>query len=286
MARKYKVTKSSNNTNKINMLCNSLMNKCSGNDGTAIIYSRVSSFNQTLGYSLDSQIKFCKDYCDKNNFRIIGEYSEVSSAKDINKQLCLNNIIENNNDFNLVIYEATRLSRNIKDFINFMDKCNNKNIIIHFVQSKLNTKNNMDIKNIISNIFDGQIELQTLSTRIKNSINFRKLNKIYYPSIVKYGYSYLKCSDKTKKLVPNEREQNIISLIQKLYYGSSASDVEKLIKLITLKKRYIFDSKYNKVFDIEYGNMKKIDIANFLNSLLIDRRGNKWSGISVSKLIC
>ena len=80
-----------------------------------IIYCRISTKNQTFGYSLDLQNYICTNYCNNNKFNIINNIYEIGRATNIKNLKQLIDIINNNNNINIVIQESTRLCRNIND---------------------------------------------------------------------------------------------------------------------------------------------------------------------------
>jgi hypothetical protein len=134
---------------------------------------------------------------------------------------------------------------------------------------------------MISHVYDAELESKTLSQRIRRSISHRKKMKTYIPSVPSFGYIV-----KNKKLCPYEKEQEIIDLINKLFWGSNTTNINELIFKITGEHDEICDLYDNdEIFEVKYGNMKIIDIAFFLNNLEITFRGRKWRSNSVSKLI-
>ena len=256
----------------------------------ALIYCRVSTKNQTNGTSLDSQEYYCKQYCNDNNLTITNIVHEICSAKTTDKQKKLLDIIDTNNNIHLVFFESTRFSRNVCDFTNLLNKCSVNNIIIHSVTGNMNTSNNNDTKNILSNVFDGEIEIKTLSRRIKKSIEYRKTQKTYIPTVPRYGYCHKKTrvNNRMQKIIArDDNEQNIITLVNKLYYGSDINSVHKLLFKITKVNHTIIDYKANgdEVDWINYGNMKYVDIANFLNLNNILKRNKQWQSSSISQLV-
>jgi DNA invertase Pin-like site-specific DNA recombinase len=248
---------------------------------TAIIYSRVSTLRQQTGTSLESQVALCQDYCKLNKFNIVECVQEACSATLMSKQSKLNDLVLNNNNFHLVVLEPSRLCRNIKDFTYFLDKCEQSKITLHFVQSITISNNSQDIKKMISQVYDAEQESKTLGLRIKRSIHHRKRMKTYIPPIPSFGYMV---QDKT--LCPHEKEQDVITLINKLYWGSDTASINDLLFKLTGNHDEIcglFDD--HEISEVKYGNMKIIDIVYFLNNLDITFRGRKWYGQSVSKLI-
>lgn len=251
------------------------------NTKSAIIYSRVSTNKQQFGTSLESQISLCQDYCNLNKFNVIESIQEVCSATSMTKQLKLNNLMLNHNNLHIVVLEPSRLCRNIKDFTSFLNNCEQRNITIHFVQSITISNNSQDIKRMISNVYDAELESKTLSQRIKRSVYHRKKMKTYIPSVPSFGYVV-----KDKKLCFHEKEQEIIDLINKLFWGSNTININELLFKITGNHDEICDLYDNdEIFEIKYGNMRIIDIVSFLNNIDITFRGRKWRSHSVSKLI-
>jgi DNA invertase Pin-like site-specific DNA recombinase len=297
--KKFKPSKSSElseisdmsdlSTDSIESLCNVLTNNKIKKD-QAIIYCRVSTKNQTFGTSLESQKSFCQEYCSKNNLTIISVVNEINSAKNMDKQVELNDLLELKENFILVVYKPSRLSRNLKDFVHFNEKCKQKNVTIQFVQDNLDSSVNSDFKKIISGVIDGQTESINLGLRVKRSISFRKLTGNYQPSVAPYGYKYSK--EKTMRGYKsvsrvNLQEKNIIDLINKLYWGSNIEYINSLFIRITGKPQELyFVGEPDKPIDkIEYGNMRMNDIANFLNSIPILRRNREWTGTSISQVL-
>jgi DNA invertase Pin-like site-specific DNA recombinase len=269
----------------INDICNNF-DKQYINDTNAIIYCRVSTKNQTFGTSIDSQKTYCQDYCSQNNLNIKSIIIESKSAKSMNTQKQLNIFIGANKNINLVVYEPTRLSRNLKDFIQFNDNCNKQNIKVHCVNDCLVSSNNLDFKEILSRIVDGEIESKNIGIRVKRSINYRKLKGTYKSSIPTYGIKYIKSNGKIQT-VPNTEEHKIIDLIQKLYWGSEIKLINKLLVEITgtPQQLYYITNPEKSIEKIEYGNMRLVDIVNFLNSIPITRRNKKWNSNTISQIV-
>jgi len=223
----------------------------------AIIYTRISSKNQMKGHSLSFQYSECYKYCKKYNFDIVKSYKEIYSARIINKQSILIDIINNYDNINLIIYEPTRLSRNLKDFINILDEIKKKNIIIHFVDNELVSTNSLDMKEILNKVYDGEMESNLISKRVKNILSYK-----------------------------NRIDKKIISLVKKLYYGDTIKNIEKNIYRIIKKKIYLYDKNNNINIDrVEYGNLCKMDIVKLLNTIPILQNNKKFSVRTINNII-
>ena len=277
----------------ISTLTNNLSKKNIKYNSNAIIYTRVSSSKQILGTSLDSQLEICRKYCEENNYKVLYEVSETVSALKIANQKNLLDLINENENFELIVLEPSRFSRNIKDFINLFELIKKKKIILHFVEDNLVSSNSLEFKKIFSGIYDGELESETLSKRMKRSYEKRKTNGTFYPSLPPFGYNYISTlinGKNIKNLVENEKEQQQIDLINNLYWGSNINKLETQLEFLTGKKHELYFPDYDEqaneqANELEYGNMKFIDIANFLNLIDIKRREKDWNSNSVRQVI-
>lgn len=275
---------------KMHDLCNEFKSSQINNNCTAIIYCRVSTQNQTFGSSLETQMEAGTNYCTNNNFKIIDIVNEVCSAKEMHKQEKLIQLINSNYNINIIIYDPSRISRNIGDFGQLLHICESKKIILHFVSDNLITNNSNDIKKILSLVYDSEIEIKTLSKRVKASIERRKKNKTYLPSIPKYGYIYEKkiINDKNVSVVKkNEQEQKIINLINKMYWGDEIQPIQLLLEELTGEKQEVINptNPNEQITRIEYGNMTFVDISNFFNAIELSRRNRQWTADAISCII-
>ena len=255
----------------------------------SIIYNRISSKNQKDGMSLDNQSDINKQYCIENHLIVKDEIFEVGSAYDSNKkQVELINIICNNFNINIICYEPTRFSRNIKNTGEWFEIMEKNNINLICTNPLLISNNMVDKGKILLLVFHGEHESKLKSIRMIKTIKDRKRIGNYFPSIPKYGSSYFKISKNNVKIISNKKEYLIQTLVKKMYWGSKVKDINQLLFEITGDdKHLIYDmnSPDDKLKEIEYGNMCIIDIVNFLNFSEIKRRNKYWNHKSVSDLV-
>lgn len=275
---------------KIDDLCIDFKSNKIISNGNAIIYCRVSTHNQTFGSSLETQMEAGTIYCTNNNFKIIDIVHEVCSAKEMSKQEKLIDIIESNENLNIIIHDPSRISRNISDFTQLLHICEIKKITLHFASDKLITNNSNDIKLALSSVYDSQIEIRTLSKRIKASIERRKRNKTYLPSVPKYGYVYDKNITDNKNVTvvkKDEQEQKIINLVNKMYWGDDIKPIQILLEEITGEEQEIINptNPNEQITRIEHGNMTFVDIADFFNAIELTRRSKRWTADAISGIV-
>jgi len=255
----------------------------------SIIYNRISSKNQEDGMSLDNQSDINRQYCIENHLIIRDEIFEVASAYDSNKkQVELINIICNKCDINIICYEPTRFSRNIKNTGEWFEIMEKNNINLICINPLLISNNMVDKGKILLLIFHGENESKLKSIRQIKTIRNKKRIGNYYPSIPKFGSSYFKISKNNVKIISNKKECLIQTLAKKLYYGGKVKEINQLLFEITGDdKHFIYDvnSPDDKLKEIEHGNMCIIDIVDFLNFSEIKRRNRYWNHKSVSDLV-
>ena len=101
---------------------NSYNNKLQNQQIRAAIYVRVSTREQAEhGYSLQEQIRSCREHCEKNNWKVTRIYKEEGvSGKNLDrpKLLLLFDHCEQYQFDVIVFWKLDRLTRNLKDFHN------------------------------------------------------------------------------------------------------------------------------------------------------------------------
>jgi DNA invertase Pin-like site-specific DNA recombinase len=255
----------------------------------AVIYARVSTKEQTKGYSLDTQIQGCTDFAERNGFNIISILSESCSAGEMKNQRKLLQILEERSNIQLIAFCMDRFSRNFFDYAMFEKKCGEKKIIFHDAHKNLSSNVSSDLKQMTSDIRDAVTEYRTLSRRSTSSIRYRKQNGLYYPSISKYGTKYLRDKNgKFTRSTDDKNEKNIKRLINMFYHGAKCAKINSLLNEITSRDdhcMYNYKEQNSKVDEILHGNMSSTMIADFLNDIKVYRRNRPWSAQSILNLV-
>ena len=91
----------------------------------AIILARVSSKSQEEeGYSLDSQLKLLRDYCDRKGLTIIKEFKITESASKQDRRKVFQELMKfiiKQRISHFVVEKTDRLTRNFKDAVSMDD---------------------------------------------------------------------------------------------------------------------------------------------------------------------
>jgi DNA invertase Pin-like site-specific DNA recombinase len=249
----------------------------------AVIYARQSD---QMKHSLDDQVQKAKEYSKTNGFKVVSVIRETRSGKEIVKQTRLMNALLENKDTHFIFSHTDRITRDFQGFCShFINCCNANSHTIHIVNEELVSSIPLHFKKIVCGIIDAEEERKTISRRIKSSVAFRKRNGIYKPSIPKFGKMYIRDREgKIMKVVQREEEVDTIQLVNRMYYGGTCDEIERLLIKITKNPRhkiYNYKDEESDVREIKRGNMTSTSIAEFLNYIRLYKRNRKWSGASV-----
>lgn len=104
-----------------------------------IIYARVS----TNGQDYERQISDLREYASRMNYEIVKEFSEkVSGAKKVAEREQLSELmayVQTHKVDKVLIYECSRLSRRIVDFLTIVEQLNEQKISLYILQNGLET---------------------------------------------------------------------------------------------------------------------------------------------------
>ena len=278
-----KLTESAKSVNNIQITSNYPKN--------AIIYTRCSTKKQDLDnlQSLSNQVALCIEYCMENNLNTIQVIKEIHNGHDMSK-LQINSIPDTHSNINIIIADPSRMSRNVSDANNFIIQCQKNNIKLHFVRDNLVTDTNVEYKKVINLVCDAFCESQTISKRLKTTFDMKKRYGSHIGSAT-YGFEIKEKIDpkinlKIRKLVPNKSEQDIIEIINRLYFGSDIKDFYKIFKKVSQNKKFVLKDTNDNVFDaIYYGNITYNDIADLLNENNILKRNISWTPKTISNIL-
>lgn len=243
-----------------------------------IIYCRVSTKNQ----SLEAQEFSCKDYCQNNNYNILKIIHEVGSAYKNIKLYKLENIIKNNCNKILLIYSIDRFSRNLTKCDELLQLINKNKIILKSVKEEIDLSTPLGRHNFRNYVSQAQFESELISERIKNTLNYKKINT------PKYGYHI-----KNNETIINKEEKAILTFIYNNYNKkiNSYDFTNNLFKLFKILKKdkldYVIVDFYNGEDIIE--NNKPINItsgilSNILNEYDVLIRNKKWSEYKIRNI--
>ena len=156
------------------------------------IYVRVSTEDQKdNGYSIDSQLRMIKEYCEKNNYDIIDIYNDAGySGKNLirpDMQRLIKDIAAKKLD-KLIAIKVDRLTRNNLDGFWLLNYCEQNNVKIELILEPydVSTANGEMIYGM--NLVFGQRERKEIGARTKRVLEEMALEKVH-PGKAPYGYT-------------------------------------------------------------------------------------------------
>lgn len=104
-----------------------------------VIYARVSTVIQDY----DRQVDELKDYAKRMNYEVVKVFCEkISGAKKVAERNALSELLDyvrNNKVDKVLIYECSRLSRRIVDFLQVIEELNEQKVSLYIHQNGLET---------------------------------------------------------------------------------------------------------------------------------------------------
>lgn len=256
----------------------------------AIIYTRLSSSNQSYNngiyVSIENQLNMCNEYCKKLNLEVVNSVSEIKSGKNINKQNELQKIISENSNINIIFYNITRFSRNTGQAIDFINKCIDKKIKLHFAEENFTIDHYMDMHRLRLGLSQAEYELNVISNRIKSNNKVLK-NKGWKFGLAKYGKKAI-FRNGIRGFVINNYEKEIINFIIMARVGDvSCKKLNiQLNKIIPNNKdpiEFWDEDKKIEVFKKKF-TLTFAEIADLLNSYNIKARCGSWNSGKVNRI--
>ena len=147
-----------------------------------VIYARVSTAIQDY----DRQIDELKDYANRMNYQVVKVFCEkVSGAKKVAERNALSELwdyVEAHHRDKVLIYECSRLSRRIVDFLQVIERLTEKGISLYILQNGLETLQSDGKPNPIAQLVLGMIaqfnsmERGLIRSRMESGYNHFRAN--------------------------------------------------------------------------------------------------------------
>ena len=199
----------------------------------AVSYARVSSKEQELGFSLESQVNTYRGYAASNGFLVVKEFKFSESAKQqgrkhFNEML---DFLRRNRDVRIVLVEKTdRLSRNLHDFVMVEDLVEELDIEIHLIkEGQVLRKAAKSQDRLVQGIFAllARNYIQNMQEEIQKG-QLVKAEKGQYPGRALFGYAH---DRETRTIMAHPAKASVVKLLFELY-SSGEFSVDGLRKKI------------------------------------------------------
>ncbi|HAT4139483.1 recombinase family protein [Clostridium perfringens] len=213
----------------------------------AAIYTRKSKFTEK-GDSIESQIKLCSKYLDNINIKNYCIYTDEGfSGKNTDRpefQRMLSDAKAKKFDV-IICYKFDRISRNVSDFSNLINKLNELNISFISVVEQFDTNSAIGRAMMYLCTVFSQLERETISQRITDNM-YSLATKGYWlggetPTGFRSEKKFFNSNNKQKmysSLVPIKEELDLVKLIFNKYLEfNSISKIEKYLLSNNIKTK-------------------------------------------------
>lgn len=256
-----------------------------------IIYCRVSTGNQAnnlKGISMDSQEHQCRRFMAQNNLTYMQTFKETTSAfRGQRKEL--EKLIGRHRNCTMLVYDASRFSRNLAIAKTLLNKALSRNIKIIFVNEELVWDREED-ERVLQAIMAAQKESEAMSRRIRDAIAEKKRQGYFVGGVPPYGYQ-VKRLPEGRKLEENPEEQAVINFIK--YCLNSHVKKEATLNRMMREISDVWTPRapircYDKNGDhITYMTdcMTSREVSDLLNDYLVEKRGTIWTTNKVTSVM-
>ena len=207
--------------------------------GNCVIYTRVSSKEQTKGMSLETQRKDCEYYAVKNNIPILGyfggtyESAKTDERKEFNRMLTF--VKKSKEKISIIIvYSVDRFSRSGANAIYIADQLKKQDIAVFAITQPTDTTTpsgrfQQNIQFIFSE-YDNQLRREKCMAGVKE-----KLLAGIWCTTVPLGYDIVRTEGKPKQIVLNAKGKLVRYAFEWKASGMSSEDVRKKLGSVGLK---------------------------------------------------
>lgn len=232
-----------------------------------VIYTRVSTRDQVLGFSLEKQKLDLLEYCKRNNYTVIEEFSdEGKSGKNTDKRDEYKKLVEsckyNENIDAVIVWKLSRISRKVLDLLNFINLLKEQNIAFISIQDNLDTSNGSLSANLMVMILGMIAEMEGENIVVQSAAGMvqRAEEGKFMGGPIPLGYKLDKNSE--HGLIINTEQSLIINKIFDDYVNKNKSLTQIIDELNSLK---VINSKGNSITKstLSYILANQIYIGNF-----------------------
>lgn len=186
----------------------------------AYIYTRVSTEEQTQGFSLEAQSDEIKKYCEYHNIAIKGEYCDAgvtgtSIAKRESFKQMLRDIKTNKDNIDaIIIWKLSRIGRNMLDLVDIVRFLEEHDIVI------VSITDNIDTSSMMGRFFFylvgafAEMERENIISQAKNGMKKRAQEGLWNGGPAPIGYNNFKDG---RGLIVNQKEAEIVKAIFDMY---------------------------------------------------------------------
>jgi len=212
-------------------------------------YIRVSTGEQSKGYSLEGQKSILDDWVKDIGWKWVKTYYEEASAKDTKREKFQEMITDAKHGLfdGICMVDSDRFSRSTKDLLNIMDDLSDNKVKLHIHNLQhidiYSEQGRLLLTNLAtySEFFRGQ-----LASKIRAGVKHKM--KTEWFGQAPYGYKIVSDSigsrKKNTRLIADPKEQEFLTMMKDLREnGKSYSEIATLLNKKAIPTRYTKENK-------------------------------------------
>lgn len=189
------------------------------------IYIRVSTEEQALeGTSLDSQLEYLREYCNRHSWDIVQEYRDPGFSGKDDDRPGLRQLLwdaENGMFEGVVVARLDRLARNLRLLLELEERLKGYDVGLYSVKESVDTSTAIGrtVFQVLGLVAEWEREAIVERTRGGRLRRYKEGG--WGPGKVIYGYRY---DQRTKRLVINEEQARVVRRIFNLYVSGKGME--------------------------------------------------------------
>ncbi len=207
-----------------------------------VIYARYSSHSQTE-QSIEGQLAVCREYAQRNNYTIVGEYIDRALSGTNDKRPQFQKMIEDSNKKyfeGVLVYQLDRFARNRYDSATYKNKLKKNGVRVFSARENISD----DASGVlIESILEGYSEYFSLelSQKVIRGMKLNAEKGLYNGGTPPLGYTV----NNDKKYVIDEKQAQIVRKIFDMYInGCTMAEIIRYLNDNNIKTSY--NNNFNK----------------------------------------
>ena len=190
--------------------------------------SRVSTDEQTLGYSLDIQSENLQKYCKRNGIEVVYEFQDHYSAKNFDRPAFkefLKYLKTNKNAVDVLLFTTwDRFSRNLSDALVVIQKLKNQGITVNAIDNPLDLSVPENTIMLAINLAMPQVDNERRSIKIREGMR-GALKSGRWSGKAPLGYLNSRDEKNKPLIVPGPLAKNIRFIFEEFAKNVSQADI-------------------------------------------------------------
>jgi DNA invertase Pin-like site-specific DNA recombinase len=204
----------------------------------AVIMCRVSSEEQTKGYSLDVQFDALNNYCVRNEIRVLKHFKEDHSAKDFNRPQWKNFMVyakRNKAEIDLLLITSwDRFSRNLTDALITLRQLDAMGISVQAIQQPIDMSIPENKAMLAMYLSIPEIDNDRKSIKVKEGMRAAQ-KEGRWSRRAPYGYRNSRDLNNKPLIVPNDDAKTIKLIFEWYAKGKTQAEIHEQTKSLGLK---------------------------------------------------